>query len=300
MGCGRVPRRKGLASECLPSSIFSAELADSALAWSARAASRPWRSARSTRSVGVCWRSIGRECRSMKMSPPLNSPEVRQMLSAEDSPARILAEPVTKSESRESAADCGLNTVEQFATLDPATSSWRTSQTCLLEGWESFSATWPRSGTMRNGTVFLRPPLVPRISVTGFGYLPTPDRSMGEMHGGMTHDADLMTCFRKETTGLRPSGARIGSSLRWCPEYIREMQRTGGDVNPEWIEVLMGFPTTWTEIAPSEIQSSRPSRRSSAKRSSKLKGSPTSAEQTATPPASTPVDPAQSQQNPSA
>jgi hypothetical protein len=94
---------------------------------------------------------------------------------------------------------------------------------------------------------------------------------MGEMHGGMTHDADLVTCFRKETTGFRPSGVRIGSSLRWCPEYIQEMQRTGGDVNPEWIEVLMGFPITWTEIAASEIPLSPKSRKSSAARSSKQK-----------------------------
>jgi DNA (cytosine-5)-methyltransferase 1 len=34
---------------------------------------------------------------------------------------------------------------------------WRTWQRCLVEGWEQFSGTWPRSGMTRNGIAFQRP-----------------------------------------------------------------------------------------------------------------------------------------------
>jgi hypothetical protein len=33
--------------------------------------------------------------------------------------------------------------------------------------------------------------------------------------------------------------------LRWHPEYINEALRTGGFVNPAWLEALMGFPENW-------------------------------------------------------
>jgi hypothetical protein len=38
----------------------------------------------------------------------------------------------------------------------------------------------------------------------------------------------------------------------------------GGSLNPTWVEWLMGFPLGWTALDPSEMQSSRKSRKSSA------------------------------------
>jgi hypothetical protein len=66
------------------------------------------------------------------------------------------------------------------------------------------------------------------------------------MKGGITILMDAQTCFRKEFHGTRISGAKIGSSLRWCPEFVRESLRTGGLLNPLWLEVLMGFPENWS------------------------------------------------------
>jgi len=57
-----------------------------------------------------------------------------------------------------------------------------------------------------------------------------------------------MTFYRKQNGGIRPSGAKIGSSLLWCPEFMREYLRTGGGINPLWIERLMGFPDNWTAL----------------------------------------------------
>ena len=157
-------------------------------------------------------------------------------------------------ESRANGQDCGVNTSDLLASYDPDTCLWKTSQHSLFGGLGEFSETWPRAGTMRNGSAYQRPPLVPRISATGFGYLPTPDASLGTFKPNTM--MDVTSCYRKALTGKRPSGATIGSSLRWCPEFIRERLRTGGELNPEWIEVLMGLPLGWTDLGHSETQSS--------------------------------------------
>src|ERR1700692_1275298 len=79
---------------------------------------------------------------------------------AEDSHVRTSARRAQVLGSREADLDCGESTPDWAAKYDPNTSSWRTSQLSLIEGWEEFSATWPRSGTMRNGTAYQFPPLV--------------------------------------------------------------------------------------------------------------------------------------------
>jgi len=173
--------------------------------------------------------------------------ELASMLSLVGSHAKTYPAPVRGPESEASAADYGPRLPAWLASYDQNSSSWKTAQRCLVEGWERFSETWPRSGSMLSGNAFQRQAWVPLISVTGFGYLPTPDKSCGRMFG---MNSDLMTCFTKETSGVRKSGAKIGASLRWCPEFIRERQRTGGDINPVWTERLMGFPDNWTELEP--------------------------------------------------
>jgi hypothetical protein len=74
-------------------------------------------------------------------------------------------------------AGSGLSSTGLFASLDPDGCWRKTSQGCcqlMLDGsMEEFSETWPRAGTMRSGTAYRRPPLVPRTGATGFGFLPT-------------------------------------------------------------------------------------------------------------------------------
>lgn len=187
------------------------------------------------------------------------------MASVEASPAKTSATPATVLALKVPDLDFGPNTSDSFATYDPNSSSWRTSQRCLLEGWEQFSETWPRAGMTQSGSASRRPPLVPLISGTEFGYLPTPDKSLGAFEGFSrgSHGMDANTLFLKETVGERPSGARIGSSIRWCPEFIREWLRTGGDINPVWLERLMGFPDNHSATEAAETQSCQSSPRQS-------------------------------------
>jgi len=184
----------------------------------------------------------------------VNSNQLTSSLVA--SPAKTFPSPDCAGVSgKEHEADCGPILPDSLGCFDPDSYSLKTSQVSLLTSQcEEYLETFPRSGLMRNGKVYQRRALVPLTSETEFGYLPTPDRSLGGMRGGIMIEADATSCFRKQTTGCRPSGAKIGSSLRWHPEYINEALRTGGLINPEWLGALMDFPENWLTLptVPSE------------------------------------------------
>jgi hypothetical protein len=180
-----------------------------------------------------------------------NLGEELSMLSVVDSHVKTLVQPEQPQEeraSKENGQDYGEKWPELLAKWDQNTSSWKTPQCSLLEGLDVFSETWPQWGIMQDGAVYPLPMLVPTISGTEFGYLPTPTASLGTFD--MPILSNLKTCEMKETTGRRPSGAKIGSSLSWHQEFIYEWQRTGGELNAEWIEVLMGWPIGWTDLQP--------------------------------------------------
>lgn len=74
-----------------------------------------------------------------------------------DSPVRTYQPPDAALDSAAHGADFGFTWPESSAKYSPSTYSWRTRQCSLLGGLESFSATWPRWGTMRNGECWARP-----------------------------------------------------------------------------------------------------------------------------------------------
>lgn len=98
----------------------------------------------------------------------------KSISSAADSPAKISATPASGPASTGRDPACGRSLPGSFAFFDPATSSWRTCQPSLFEGWSEFSGTWPTSGLMRSGIVSRLPPLVPRIEDGDSSLLLTP------------------------------------------------------------------------------------------------------------------------------
>lgn len=180
--------------------------------------------------------------------------------SAEDSPAKTFRKrkpAMNAPKLTESVLDFGRKCGESLANYDRESSSWKTSQLCFSGDLAEFSATWSNSGTMRSGKAFQRQPLVRLTSESAFLYLPTPQAS--DSYFEKEKDCNALVLFRKETTGTRPSGAKIGSSLRWSREFVQEQMRTGGVLNPQWYEVLMGYPIGWTESEDAEIALSRKS-----------------------------------------
>jgi len=87
---------------------------------------------------------------------------------------------------------------------------------------DEYSGTWPKSGMTHGGDAFRQPPLERRISERGSGLWPTPNAS----------DA---------TGGPGSSGRDGGLNLRTV---------ANGQLNPDWVEWLMGWPIGWTSLEP--------------------------------------------------
>ncbi len=209
--------------------------------------------------------------------------------------------------------------------FDPDTCSWRTSQLCLLGGWIPFSERWPRSGMMLSGTVYRLPPLVPRISGTGFSSspIPTPTAQQScnrtanrsnpdsQHHDGVTlsdyvklwptpqamdgkRGADprdregsggpnLLAAVklwptptsRDWKTGSaaqvdKPRSEQLNDRVLWATPQahprthsprqvdhgVQLANQVSGQLNPTWVEWLMGFPLGWTDCGDSAMPSS--------------------------------------------
>jgi len=176
--------------------------------------------------------------------------------------AKISASQVQASDLPVRGLDSGSKCFAWFATFDHATSSWRTSQLCFTGDLEPFSATWPRSGLMRNGTCSRCVPLVLHTHASACFLLPTPTKSdagLGEIESPTRPDA---------ITGKPRKVNAIG--LTWSTGLGRLSKiATGLALSPRLPEWLMGFPRNWTSdglpsAACSETQSPPSSRSSSA------------------------------------
>ena len=144
-------------------------------------------------------------------------------------PVRTSALPGRAKDLPERAPDSGESFSASFGRLSPDGSGWRTVQCSLLEDSPQSLRTLPRSGSMRSGTLYLRPTLAPGISVSGFGLLlPT-----------------LTVCGNYNAKGASPtSGDGLVTALkRMFPNLV------GGPLNPDWCEWFMGFPMGWTASA---------------------------------------------------
>ena len=157
------------------------------------------------------------------------------MLFAADSPAKTSATPGSGRVSAVRVLASGPNTPELFASFDPITSSWRTSQGSLTGGSASFLGTWPRSGTMRSGRCYRLAPWVHHTHASACSWWPTPRASDRDNCGG---------------ANARRAAHRNGT-------YVGRL------LNPRVSEWLMGFRFDWSALPLSEMLSSPMSRKSS-------------------------------------
>jgi hypothetical protein len=188
---------------------------------------------------------------------------------------------------------CGPTWRASLAKFDPVSSSWKTVQLSLLGDLELSSVTWPRSGMTAGGRCWELPTLGRRISGTGFGFLlPTPSASEPELERRQKHGTHYTTATgtkrRMNEDGTTSNLGLAASAQTWptptavakfrTPNHSdgrkwsndtqaeREAQgrqvmlchqlQTGGSLNPQWVEWLMGWPLRWTDLKPSETVNS--------------------------------------------
>lgn len=296
------------------SADFSAALAAGSSASSERGCACSG-TANPTRSASAFSPLAGLASPAIQTCPNCGGPMLRpSMSSAAAFPAKTSAWPVAEKESGEHARVFGPRCSGSLASFDPATSSWRTCQLSLFEDSMSSSLTWPRSGSMRSGTVYEHATSVPRTSANDSGLWPTPvardDGKTPEAHmamkqrmkGGPRNTITSLTVMVKaverqmwptpRATDADRGGrgdliqAVRGNSnphfRRWpTPTASRRsgLQSHGrnailGPLNPTWLEWLMGFPMDWTAVAPLETPSSRKSPNGSGDESSTTKAWP--------------------------
>jgi hypothetical protein len=169
-------------------------------------------------------------------SPPMELPSMSPL---GDSRAKTLAVPENSAAwAKGHDPASGPRLSDLLATYDRATSSWRTSQHCLLaqvsgeaDGLAEFSETWPRSGMMRNGIAYQLHSLEPGTNGTAFGWLPTVLKNSGN---GAPRD-------------------RYFGSITYRCNYAEGLRNGPDDPlypQPDFAEQVMGFPTGWTELPP--------------------------------------------------
>ena len=149
----------------------------------------------------------------------------------------------------------GVSLPGSFAHYDRDSSQWRTWQRCLTGELDVYSATWPRAGSMRNGTAYRRQPLVPTTKETGFSLWPTPRESMG----------DHMICWKRAESGEHRFNLEDFLASLWL--RAGNVRTRGFDVNPNWIDWYGGYPVRWTDLAQSATASILPSHSGSANES---------------------------------
>ncbi len=129
---------------------------------------------------------------------------------------------------------------ELLASVCRDTQFLKTSQDSFLEtkedGSQNFSMTWPRSGLMRNGTVSQLPTLGRTTTEIGSGLLPTP----------VAHEARLG--WQDRTSGKKGTQESLSTLVMKSAGREGNQEWKGGQLNPTWVEWLMGFPIEHTDL----------------------------------------------------
>jgi hypothetical protein len=119
--------------------------------------------------------------------------------SAAASPVRISLTPERAQAWLARAAAYGSSSRGSLASWDRESLSWRTSQRCLLGGWETYSGRFPTSGTMQSGRLYALPTLALRTSGSGCSSWPTPDAAA-------SNDGENLANWQARREALKATG----------------------------------------------------------------------------------------------
>lgn len=195
--------------------------------------------------------------------------------------ARTSASRGAEKDLTENDLDCGQKWPASSMRYDRSTHSWRTPQHSLLGGLDEFSETWPRWGLMRGGECWERPTLAHRTDANESGLWPTPTvcGNYNRKGASATSGDGLATAVKMFPTPTatntkanhmrgadkgKPREARnylaTPTARDWRSGKASEatMERNsrplseqiGGQLNPPWVEWLMGWLPGWTDLKP--------------------------------------------------
>ena len=158
--------------------------------------------------------------------------------------AKTLAKQEKELELVENGQECGRRWQGLLAKYDPNTHSLRTVQCSLLEDLNECLQTWPAWGSMQNGECW--------------------EQEMWERHtlekeSGLLADTPsgnwpTPTCSDIYTGNLKSTQQKEGSMHSvTLPQAVRGAEQNAiGQLNPMWVEWLMGWPIGWTDLKPLE------------------------------------------------
>ena len=159
--------------------------------------------------------------------------------------------------------DSGLKWQGLLGKYDHATRSWKTAQCSLLADLEQCLEIWPRWGLMQDGVSYQQQTLVRHTSEKESGLLlnfPTPTTGGGggerSAERAGTGDLNFMARMNKWPTPTRRDGPNGPEGLTRKDGKSRMDQlpnAAGGQLNPTWVEWLMGWPLEWTDLKPLEM-----------------------------------------------
>ena len=184
--------------------------------------------------------------------------------------ARTSAPPERAQESTENAPACGDRWRELSVRYDRDSSSWRTHRSLWDEDLSACSLTLPKWGLMLDGVLSELLTLERPTAANDAGLWPTPTVPNGGRSCAHVTDWRGRTAYhngKKVQVGLEhaarywPTPTVNDSKNCTLPPsqvkhdnipgaLLRDGEKAGGQLNPTWVEWLMGWPLGWTDLKP--------------------------------------------------
>jgi hypothetical protein len=162
-----------------------------------------------------------------------------------DSLAKTLAQPGKVTASTVSEVGFGRKWLGLLARYDQDSLTWKTPQCSLVAGLDEYSATWPAWGSMRNGECWERTTAAPSMSGSGYGFWPTPCATdcSDRKPSASLHETKNGTFKHRGKNGTL-------SQIRLSQVVKHRTPGASGQMNPDFVEWLMGWPIGHTELKP--------------------------------------------------